>query len=156
MDQGLLNADLSYKAHTAQTKSIIGGIAAMGSVLPLIESSDFACFNIMTETPAKTFSQTVNTSNLSFTFETQEGGIAYVIERDGYAYLYATADCKITVNNADYTLKADIGAFDKDAFEVAESKVINPDGIRLAANKLHRIKIRKINENVTSTADANV
>ena len=155
MDQGVYNPDFTDKPHTAQTRSIIRGIAAMDSVLPLVESCDFAAFNVLTEIPLERRTQTVNTSNISLTYRTENGGVAFAIEREGYVYLYSTKDCKFTVNNADITLKAEIGHFGNDGFVVEEEAYINPE-ISVSADKLYRIKIRKINEAVVSTANDNV
>lgn len=150
MDQGLLNPDLSYKAHTAETVRIINGIAAMDSVLPLVPSCDFAAFNVLKEEAQKQLTQTVNTSSLSLTYSTENGGVAFAIEYEGYLYLYTTQDCTFTVNNADFVFKAETGKFNGMEFVTDGEKYINPV-IEAEAGKLHRIKIRNVNEQVTST-----
>lgn len=150
MDQGLLNPDFSYKAHTEETIRIINGIAAMDSVLPLVASADFAAFNVLKETNQQQLTQTINTSSISLTYTTEKGGVAFAIEYEGYVYLYSTQDCKFTINNADFVYKAEIGRFDGFDFSLDSEKYINPT-IALEACKLHRIKIRNVNEQVTST-----
>ncbi len=155
MDQGIYSPDFTHKPHTAEAVSIVKGIGAMGSVLPLVEPKDFAAFNILTDTPKTNLTQTVNTSRLSVTFATEHGGIAYAIERGEYLYLYSTQDCRFTVENADITMKAEIGHFDFDRYTVEEEVYINPV-ITVSAGKLYRIKIRNIKSQVTSTTDENI
>lgn len=155
MDQGLLNPDLTDKPHTAETAAIIRGIAAMGSVLPLVESDDFAVFNLTTELPAQTLTQTVCTSSLSLTYRTTAGGIAFAIERDGYVYLYATADCTFTLDNASYVMRGEIGHFEGDAYVVEDSTYLS-SRISLAAGSLMRVRIREVTSSVTSTTSQNV
>lgn len=155
MDQGLLNPDLTYKAHTAETVKIISGISKMGSILPLVFSEDFAAFNIMSELPKTELEQTICTSSLKIKYKTNQGGIAFAIEHDEYVYLYSTAGCQMTIENASFTFKADIGYFNVDEYVIESSTVINPT-ITLEAEKLYRVKIRLINEEVSSTTNENV
>lgn len=156
MDQGLYNPDLTEKAHTAETVRIIRGIAAMGDVLPLVDPDDFAAFNIGTETPATRLTQTICTSGLSLTYTTEAGGIAFAIEHEGYVYLYATADCRISVNNASYILRGEIGAFRDGTYEVADRVYLSPNGISVRAGQLTRVRIRSVTTPVTSTTAQNV
>lgn len=153
MDQGIINPDFSYKAHSAEAKSIVDGIAKMGHVLPLIKSEDFAAFNVLTEEVKKELTQTICTSSLQIKYETKNGGIAYAIEHNEYLYLYSTQDCEMTIENANFNFKADIGYFnDVDEFVVESSEIINPT-ISISKEKLYRIKIRSITNEVTSTTN---
>lgn len=155
MDQGLLNPDLTGKAHTAATACIIQGIAKMGSVLPLVERADFAAFNILTEIPEQTLEQTVCTSSLSVTYRTEQGGVAFAIEHDGYLYLYATEKCSFTVNNASFILRGEIGRFNGWDYQVEEERYLAAT-ISLSAGELMRVRIREVNGAVTSTTADNV
>ncbi len=150
MDQGLINSDFSYKSHSYETISVVKGIESMGSVIPLINSSSFAAFNINSDTIKNELTQTINTDNLSLTYNTINGGIAFAIELDEYVYIYATKPCTFTINNASFIYKAEIGSFINNEYQVNEEKVINPL-IKIEQEKLYRIKIRNINEKVTST-----
>lgn len=150
MNQGLLNPDFSYKTHTAQTICIINGIAAMGSVLPLVSSENFAAFNVLSEVAETELTQQINTSSLSITYSTENGGVAFAIEYNGYIYLYTTENCDFSINNAEYTFKAEIGSFCYDEFTVESEKYIGTS-ITIEAGKLHRIKIRNVIEQVKST-----
>lgn len=156
MDQGLFNPDLTEKAHTAETVRIIRGIAAMGDVLPLVDPDDFAAFNVKGETPATRLTQTICTSGLSLTYTTEAGGIAFAIEHEGYVYLYATADCRFSINNASYILRGEIGAFRDGAYEVTDRVYLSPSGISLEAGQLMRVRIRSVTAPVTSTTAQNV
>lgn len=147
MDQGILNPDLSYKAHTQETSCIIKGIAKMGSVLPLVGSEDFAAFNILTEHPKETFEQTVCTSSFSVTYRTENGGIAFAVEYDGYIYFYTTSACTFTVNNASYFMSGESGRFDGEEFVIEEKEYIGTP-ISLSAGKLMRVRIREIKDAV--------
>ena len=152
MDQGLINSDFSYKKHSYETISIIKGIESMESVIPLINSSSFAAFNINSETIKDELTQTINTDNLSLTYNTSDGGVAFAIEYDEYVYIYATKPCTFKINNASFIYKAEIGSFINDIYKVDEERIINPL-IRIEQEKLYRIKIRSINEKVTSTTN---
>lgn len=155
MDQGLLNPDLTEKAHTAATSCIIQGIAKMGDVLPLVERADFAAFNILTATPQQTLEQTICTSSLSVTYRTEQGGIAFAIERDGYLYLYATEKCSFTINNASFTLRGEIGRFQGEEYQVEKEQYLGTT-ISLSAGELMRVRIREVNQTVISTTADNV
>ena len=155
MDQGIVNPDLTEKAHTAQTSLIMQGIQRMGSVLPLVERADFAAFNIRTEFPQQTLEQTICTSSLSVTYRTEQGGIAFAIEHDGYLYLYATKDCRFTVNNASFIQRGEIGRFVDGEYVVEDAPYLSTT-ISLSAGDLMRVRIREINQTVGSTTADNV
>lgn len=155
MDQGIINPDFTYKAHSAEARSIVNGIAKMGSVLPLVNSEDFAAFNVLTEENKKELTQTICTSSIQIKYETKNGGVAYAIEHGEYLYLYSTQDCNMTIENASFTYKADIGHFEVDEFIVEDSEIVNPT-ISVGKEKLYRIKIRSINKEVSSTTNENV
>lgn len=153
MDQGLLNPDFSYKSHSAETISIISGIAKMGQIIPLVDSSNFAAFNVLEKNNSQNLTQNINTNSLSLTYTTTNGGVAFVIEHDGYAYIYSTKDCSIKINNASYILKAQIGYFDKDNFVEEKIEYLLQDNIAISSDNLYRIKIKSYNSNVTSTTN---
>ena len=119
----------------------------------VIKSEDFAAFNVLTEEVKKELTQTICTSSLQIKYETKNGGIAYAIEHNEYLYLYSTQDCEMTIENANFNFKADIGYFnDVDEFIVESSEIINPT-ISISKEKLYRIKIRSITNEVTSTTN---
>lgn len=155
MDQGVINPDLSDKAHTQETACMIRGISAMGNVLATVQSEDFAAFNILTSEPKQVSEQTICTSSLSVTHRTENGAIAFAIERDGYLYLYATADSTFQINNADCILRGEIGAFRGDSFETEREEYLSTT-ISVAAGELMRVRIRQIHSPVTSTTAENV
>ena len=152
MDQGIINPDFTYKAHSAETRSIVNGIAKMGNVLPLINSEDFAAFNVLSEQNQKTLTQTICTSSIQVKYETTNGGVAFAIQYGDYMYLYSTQDCNMTIENASFTYKAEIGHFDNDEFITESSELINPT-ISVGKDKLYRIKIRSISSEVSSTTN---
>lgn len=155
MDQGLLNPDLTQKAHTAATSCIMQGISQMGSVLPLVEREDFAAFNVLSEIPQQTLEQTICTSSLSVTYRTEQGGIAFAIEHDGYLYLYATEKCSFTVDNASFIQRGQIGQFHGEEYQVEDERYLSTT-ISLSAGELMRIRIREVKYDVTSTTADNV
>lgn len=152
MDQGLLNPDLSFKTHTQNTLDILNGIKRMGNILPLIDNTNFIAFNVLNSFPETNLSQIICTENLRIKYETSEGGIAFAIEHEEYVYLYSTKDCKMTIENASFIYKADIGYFDGMEYVIEKSETVNPV-IGVKGLNLYRIKIRNINEEVTSTSN---
>lgn len=152
MDQGLLNPDLSFKPHTQETINIINGINKMGSVLPTIDNTNFIAFNVLTSLPQQELTQTICTENLRIKYETKNGGIAYAIEHEEYLYVYSTTDCRITIENASFTFKADLGYFNGMEYVVESSETINPT-VSVKGLNLYRIKIRNILEEVSSTSN---
>lgn len=152
MDQGLLNPDLSFKPHTQHTLDIINGINKMGSILPIVDSTNFIAFNVLSALPKKELTQTICTNNLKIKYETTNGGIAYAIEHEEYLYVYSTTDCKVTILNASFTYKADIGYFDGAEYVVLRSETINPT-VSIKGLNLYRIKIRNVTESVNSTSN---
>ncbi len=152
MDQGLLNYDLTYKSHSEDTINIIKSIKDMECIVPLTDSKDFACFNVKTISPLTSISQTINTSNISLTFKTNDGAIGCAIEHGEYVYMFANKKSKMIINNADIRLKIDIGVFKDEEYVVKEEQYITNE-IDLTPNKLYRVSIRKIHDKVVSTTN---
>ena len=152
MDQGLLNPDLTYKPHTQATLDIIKGIKSMGSILPLVDSSNFIAFNVLTKEPQQQLTQTICTENLRIKYETENGGLAFAVACEEYLYIYSTKDCKMTIENASFIYKGDIGYFEGLEYVILESETINPT-INVRGLNLYRIKIRNVTESVTSTTN---
>lgn len=155
MDQGLLNDDLTNKEHTEQTLSIVKGIGKMGTLLPLIETKDFAAFNLLSQYPKENYTQEIATSTLKLRYTSKKAGVAFAITHDDYLYLYSNEDASFVIDNASYIYKADIGAFQKDEFIIEKSEIINPI-IEIKKDQLYRIKIREYQESVISTTNENV
>ena len=155
MDQGLLNPNFTYKAHSLKTISMIKGIESVESIIPTLDNNNFACFNVLNIEPVEQLVQTINTSNIEITYKTNNGGIAFAIEKDEYLYLYSTDDAIFNLENVSFVYKADIGCFKGDEFEIEDSVILNPD-MEIKSSKLYRIKIRTINEQVSSTTNQNV
>lgn len=151
MDQGLLNSDLTFKAHTQNTLDIIKGIRGMGSILPLVDSENFIAFNVLSKQPSQQLTQTICTNNLRIKYETENGGIAFAVEHEEYLYIYSTKNCNITIENANFNYKADIGYFNGLDYVVERSEIINPV-INIVGLNLYRIKIRNTTESVISTS----
>lgn len=155
MDQGIYNYDLTLKAHSQSTFDIVKPIKSMGSILPHVKSENFAAFNVKTTDPAQTHTQTINTSNISFTFETTNGAIGFAIEDGEYVYLAANKNSKIKINNANYSPYAEVGEVVHGDYIVSE-KAYPTDYLNLETGKLYRLKITKILNEVSSTTDDNV
>lgn len=158
MNQGLLKPDLTYKDHTAETLRIVAGIKKMDSIIPLVYSTDFAAFNVKTKTPNVSHTQTICTSNIEVTYKTNNGGIAFAIEHDGYLYIYSTKDCMFSINNATYYLGAQIGYYNGEEFVVDQLQYLPYMGneFNVTAEKLYRFKITEIVREVKSTTNENV
>ena len=156
MDQGLYKPDLTNKGHTEETINIISGISKMNHVLPTIKSADFAAFNVNKETISQTLTQTICTSHYQVTSYISNGAVAFAIERGEYLYLCASKDMSMSLDNGTTALYADEGYFDENDEFVSEAKMYPTDKMYLSAGKLYKIKVTKILNEVTSTADANV
>lgn len=155
MDQGLLQPDLSEKPHTTQTVSVIKGIGKIGSLIPLINSDDFAVFNVASTYPQADFTQTISTSTLRLTYTSRKAGVAFAITDEEYVYLYSNEDASFVIENATHLYKADIGYFRQDEFIIEQSEIINPQ-IEIKKDQLYRIKIRTYLETVESTTNQNI
>lgn len=155
MDQGIYNPDLSLKPHSQKTFDIVKAIGAMDGELARIESENFAAFNVDATEPVENRSQTINTTNVSFTFETNNGAIGFAIEDGNYIYLGANKESSIRLNNIEYLPYAEVGHFEKGEY-ITEEKVYPTDKVFLQPAKLYRIKITKILNPVESTTNDNV
>ena len=155
MDQGIYNPDLSLKAHSQATFDIVKPIKSMGSILPHVVSENFAAFNVNSTDPAQSLAQTINTSNVSFTFETSNSAIGFAIEDGEYVYLAANKDSRIKINNANTAPYAEVGEVVHGEFVSAE-KAYPTDYLNLQAGKLYRLKITKILNEVSSTTNDNI
>ena len=124
----------------------------MGSLLPIIDNTNFIAFNVLNSLPQQNLTQIICTENLRIKYETTNGGIAYAIEHEEYLYVYSTKDCKITIENASFIYKEDIGYFNVMEYIVERSETINPT-VSVTGLNLYRIKIRNITEEVSSTSN---
>ena len=156
MDQGIYNPDLTLKGHSQEVFDLVKEIGQMSGELARIESKNFAAFNVDNEGIKSKLKQTINTSNISFTFETSNGGVGFAIEDGEYVYLASNKEGdSIAIENATYLPYAEHGYFDKGEW-VSEGKAYPSDKLFLSPGKVYRMKIVEITSQVTSTTDDNV
>lgn len=157
MDQGILRPDFSNKPHSELTRRIIKGINEAFYIIALSDKENFAAFNIHKPLPEHNLTQTINTSNVQFTFKTDNGAIGFGITDDEYIYVYATDHVQIKMDNVVLYPVAYIGKFAGDGQFISLETVYPTDAyISIEGGKLYRFRMREKGERLNSTTMDNI
>lgn len=98
-EEGIYTYDLKDRSHTALTRSILKGLTAAQEEVALTPKEDFVAFNINKNTPEKGRTQIVSTTGASFTIETKNGAIGFILDRGDRLVMYFTAPVSLVVEN---------------------------------------------------------
>lgn len=134
--EGIYKYDFTPKPQVAPTSVLLGGLIAAGEDVALTPTQDFAAFNIRTDSPQTTLSQTISTTGATLKFETSAGALAFVLDRGDSLVAFATADGTLTVSGG--TLTSESG-----------------NVVRMTGGKLYRLPF-KSSGSVTSTCKKNI
>lgn len=132
--EGILNPDLSDKAHTPAVRSIIDGLVKASSEVAVASTKDFAVFNIVQDRPVVNVDMTVNTSRATIRFMSVEDAVGFALDREEYIVAYADKNSTLTLSNGTVTsiatghFKAD-GSFESDEVQSATSKIMMKPGV---------------------------
>ncbi len=158
IDQGIykVNTDksLTAKSHASSIKDALVGLRAASSPLNLAKYGNVLGFNLSSDSPKSSISQTISSENVKVNFETSKGAIGYVADYNDslYAYFFADASLSfenVTIDNASYGTLSDM------AFTSEGSIESNAGKYALSAQKLYKFDYSgKINTLVSSAFEA--
>lgn len=134
--EGIYKYDFTPKPQVAQTSVLLSGFISAAEDVALTPTKDFAAFNIKTDTPKTTLSQTISTTGATLTFETASGALAFVLDRGDSLVAFATNDGTLTV--AGGTLTSESG-----------------NVVQMTGGKLYRL-IFKSDGKISSTTKKNI
>lgn len=97
--EGIYNSDFTPKAHVPLVQTLLSGLVAAGEDVALTPTADFAVFNVRTDNPQTSLSQTISTTGAELKFETSSGAIAFVLDRGDRLVAFSTADATLTVGS---------------------------------------------------------
>lgn len=96
--EGIYNPDLTPKSHVPKVKILLKGLTEAAEDVALTATPDFAVFNVTTDNPQQTLSQTVCTTGARLTFSTSSGALGFVLDRGDCLVAYATASAVLAVD----------------------------------------------------------
>ena len=156
IDQGIIlfkdgsKNEFEYKSHYTQTKNIINGLKLASNVYG-VSSADFIAFNINSDYPVTSVSQTIASTNVSIQFQTSNGAIGFAIDHGTYIDIYVTAASSITISNCSVT-KVQTGYYTNQNF-TSSSTLSTASSISLSANTLYRIEYNSSSKIASTTWD---
>ena len=150
IDHGILNVDLSDKAHTEQTRRTMKALNGAGIVTSLASKEDFAVFNLEESYAETNYNRQVNTTGITANFSTNSGAIGFAIVFGDYIYLFASSSAQITLSNGTFG-DAEYGYF-KDGYWALENKSVSVSGntYTLDQGLLCRVEIESVASKLTS------
>ena len=92
-DHGVYTSDLQERpGFTEKVRKIVKGLSAAGADLAVTPTSAFAAFNISADEPQTSFSGEFTSASTSskIKFSTDEGALAFALDRGTYVVLYST------------------------------------------------------------------
>ena len=153
IDHGVLNPDGTDKSTTELVRRTLKGLVGVGDALILAKKENFALFNLNGSNPETECSQTINTSEITISFETTSGAVGYAIVYNGYVYLFSTDTANITLSNAMFK-NFTYGKYEDGVWK-AESRDVNitNNTITLRNGDICRAKIEVVENKLTSNVE---
>lgn len=140
MDQGILNPDFSRKPQTDATMQIMRGIEKASPLFALLDTDQMTGFNFMTKEIADSLAVSVSTKNLTVSIETDDQAFGYMMEADGYLYLFMTEDATVHFNQTNILPVGYTGYFDGQDF-IQGQKVYPAADFLLHGGELYQFKL---------------
>ena len=134
IDHGIYTWDLREKTHTSKVRAIIKGLVAAFPDVAKIETEDFLVFNVRSDHPETTLSQTINSTKIRFTFSTSKGALAFAITTPDYILIYSTETAKFELSNGSFS-DVMTGSFDKNGVFISSGDAMLENGTILNAEK---------------------
>lgn len=154
IDQGIykVNADktLTPKAHASSIKLTLEGLRACSSPLNLAKYGNVLGFNLNSDSPQTSLTQTIKSENVKVNFETTKGASGYVVDYDNSLYAYFFNDASLSFENVSITA-ASSGSLSDLTFTVENSLTLNTK-YNLSANTLYKFDYTNKTNDLVSTA----
>lgn len=141
IDHGVYTWDLKEKAHTNSVKSVLKGLTAAYPEVALCKAEDFVVFNVDSQFPKKNYTQTINSTRVTYSFSTSNAALGFALTGDDHILVYVTENADIQLLNGAFS-KPESGCYNAKGKFVAEKKASLVDGRLLKAKKgvLYRIR----------------
>ena len=145
-----IHNEFEYKKHYALTQNIIAGLKLASNPYG-VSPQDFIAFNVKTDNPKDSVTQSISSTNVVVEFKTEKGAIGYAIDYGTYIDVYVTDDSTITISNASVTLIA-TGTYTGLVFNKTKDVALG-NTINLAADTLYRIEYTSAGKITSTTWD---
>lgn len=154
IDHGIYTWDLKEKAHTTSVKSVLKGLTAAFPEVAMCKAEDFAVFNVDSQYPRISHTQTINTTRVTYSFSTSSTALGFALTRNDYLLIYVTEDADIQLSNGTFS-KVVCGCYNAEGKFVAEKKASLVDGRLLKAKKgvLYRVRYNSLSEIKSNTLE---
>lgn len=154
VDQGISyineSGELLNKEHFTDTLNIISALKKLGSLAITSKRENFIAFNIDTNNPETSVSQSIQTEHVLVNFTTNTGAIGYLVSTEDYLYVLVTKNSTVNFDNIT-TGQVDYGYFDEhNSFVVEGVSSLNSGSLDLSELLLYRVEITDIITSLTS------
>ena len=136
--EGILNPDLSDKAHTPKVRTLIDGLVKASPEVAVTKTEDFAVFNIQLDKPVKNLDQTIKTTGASIQFKSTNDAVGFALDRGDYIVAYVDKASTLTFSNGTVT-SVETGYFKPDGTFVSESEVSASAKVMMKEGALYKI-----------------
>ena len=155
IDHGVYTWDLKDKSHTAAVRSVLKGLTAAFPEVALCKAEDFAVFNVDSQFPRKNYTQTINSTRVTYSFSTSKAALGFALTRSDYLLVYTTEDAEIQLSNGTFS-KSVSGYYGTKGKFVADEKVPLINGCLLKTKKgvLYRIKYTSLSGLISNTVES--
>ena len=136
--EGILNPDLSDKAHTPKVRTLIDGLVKASPEVAVTKTEDFAVFNIQLDKPVKNLDQTIKTTGASIQFKSTNDAVGFALDRGDYIVAYVDKASTLTFSNGTVT-SVETGYFKPDGTFVSESEVSASAKVMMKEGTLYKI-----------------
>ena len=96
--EGIYNSDLTPKPQVAEVKKLLAGLIQANEDVALTPLENFAVFNITSDSPLQTRSQQIRTTGAILDFNTNEGALAFVLDRGDRLVACSTATATLKIS----------------------------------------------------------
>ncbi len=160
VDQGItyINeaGDLINREHFDSTKNLIASVKKLGSLAVTTRKENFIAFNINSNNPENSITQSIQTEHVLANFTTNTRAIGYLVSTDDYLYVLATDISTISFDNINIG-QIEIGYFNESNQFISEGANPFSNGVlNLQPFTMYRIEITSINTSLVSNTWDNV
>ncbi len=140
IDHGILNGDLSDRAHTEATRRTLKALSDARDAITFASKNNFMLFNLESSNPETSYEKEKSTAHATVNFKTEEGAVGFAVEYNDYLYLFASTDTEVTLSGSVFSL-AQYGGFGAEGWNAGESVRLSDGKLSLNAGKLVRVRI---------------
>lgn len=136
--EGVYTQDLTDKVHTESVRVVLKGLTGASPEIAVTPTTDFAAFNIKTDYPQESISQSISTTGASFGFTTSSSAVGFALDRGDHIVAFATADSELGISGGTVG-KVEYGKFSADGKFVPEGTADYAGVLKMQKGVLYNI-----------------